>query len=229
MSAEVEKKGQKTRKRRGGVYSYNGKWCYDYYENGRRRRKTTAALNKAEAVKLRDIHKAAIEREDDYHLPATRGTVLLATLCDEYIENYAKVNKRSWQRDQTCIKHILKFFGNVPIERITRERCEAFKKKRATALQQRSWREAGEQGRAPVVNHATVNREMACLKKMFSWAGDMGKMKDNPAKAVKRFKEPNKPFYVVSPEEEKNLLNAAAQSPRMGLIKGKAHASFKSR
>ena len=64
------------------------------------------------------------------------------------------------------------------------------------------------------MNHATVNRDMACLKKMFSWAVDMGKMQDNPAKVVKRFKEPNKPFYVVSPEEQKALLNAAAQATK---------------
>ena len=135
MSAEVEKEVKKTRKRRGGVYLINGKWHYDYYDKGRRRRTVTKALTKAEAMKLRNVRMAVIEREDDYNLPAARGNALLATLCGEYLENYAKVSKRSWRRDQTSIKHILKFFGNVPIERISREKCEAFKKERATALQ----------------------------------------------------------------------------------------------
>jgi len=209
MDAKAGTAGKKTRKHRGGVYNINGKWHYDYYLKGRRIRTVTEAQTKAEAMKLRAVRLADIEREDEYNLPASRATILFATLCTEFVENYAKVSKKSWVRDEISIKHILAFFGNVPVERITREQCEAFKKERATALQQRSWRKALKKGVEPVVNPATVNREMSCLKKIFSWAVDMGKMKDNPAKAVRRFKEPNKPFYVVSDAEERSLLEAA--------------------
>jgi integrase len=211
MSPEVKKE---TRKRRGGVYSINGRWSYDYYYKGRRIRTATEAVTKAEAQKLRAVLLADIEREEDYHLPTTRGAILLKPFSDDYIENYAKVNKRSWKRDQTCIGHILGFFGNVPVDRITREQCEEFKKERAKAQQERAWREAAASAGTPAANGATANRDMACLKKMFSWGVDLGKLKDNPARAVKRFKEPNKPFHVVSAEEERRLLEAATQAKK---------------
>jgi integrase len=207
------------RKRQGGVYKINGKWSIDYFYKGRRVRKATEAATRAEAAKLRAVRLSDIEREHDYHLPVSHSAVLLSTLCDDYMENYAKVNKRSWRRDQTSIKHILRFFGNVAVERISREQCEAFKKERAAALQQKSWREAGQNGGAPTAKNATANRDMAVLKKMFAWSVEMGKLKENVARPVMRLKEQNRPFYVVNAAEEERLLSAAAQARKAAHLK----------
>ena len=123
-----------SRKRRGGVYRIGDHWYIDYYFQGRRMREATEALTRDEAKKLRAVRLSDIEREQHFNLPVARQAVMLHDLCDEYMEQYAKVTKRSWQRDRSSIKHILAFFGNVPAERISRELCENFKKERATFL-----------------------------------------------------------------------------------------------
>jgi integrase len=211
------KKGRavkQSRKRRGGIYRIGDHWYIDYYFHGRRTREATDALTRDEAKKRRAVRLSDIEREQHFNLPVARQAVMMHDLCNEYMEHYAKVTKRSWQRDRSSIKHILGFFGNVPVERISRELCENFKKERATFVQRREWQKAKKMGRKPNDCNATVNRDMACLKKIFAWAVDLGKIKDNPARAVKRFKEPNKPFYVVSADEQQRLLVAAAGMTR---------------
>ena len=53
---------------------------------------------------------------------------------------------------------------------------------------------APEKDGAPMVKNATANRDKAVLRKVFSRAVDISKLKDNVARPVKLLKEPNLPF-----------------------------------
>ena len=57
---------------------------------------------------------------------------------------------------------------------------------------------------------ATVNRELALLKHMFTKAIEWGLVKENPAKAVKLLEEPPRRVRYLTPDALTRLLNACA-------------------
>ena len=90
-----------------------------------------------------------------------------------------------------------------PVKTVTKRKRQGFKGRRVRKVTEAVTR-------AEAVTLRAV-RDMAVLKKMLSWAVDMGKLKDSVARPVKRLKEPNRPFYVVSSAEQDRLLDAAAK------------------
>ncbi|MGC1838172.1 MAG: tyrosine-type recombinase/integrase [Candidatus Acidiferrales bacterium] len=111
-----------------------------------------------------------------------------------YME-HAKTNKRSWLRDQQMLEHLDDFFGKerlltdlMPVD------IEGYKVRRRAG-----------------VSGSTVNRELALLKRMFNlaitWDLFLGA---NPVRKVKFFREFNTGLRVLSPEEEKSLLQYAS-------------------
>jgi integrase len=93
---------------------------------------------------------------------------------------------------------LLPFFGERLLKGINPAMVEAYKQ---TRLNQPS---------GPTPQHltkpATVNRELACLKTIFSKAVKNGKAERNPAQGVKMLKENNERDRVLSPEEYVRLL-----------------------
>lgn len=106
--------------------------------------------------------------------------------------HYAKDNKRSWQRDQFSLKHLVAFFGNRRLSQISPFLVEAYKSRRKAE-----------------VKPATVNRELALLKYMFNLAIKWGKASTNPVSEVKLFREERKPFRTLSPEKCEKLIEAS--------------------
>jgi integrase len=128
------------------------------------------------------------------NFPSQSGKyILLGEMCGHYMEKHAKVNKRSWKHDQEHTKRFLAFFGDRPLNQVTPQRIEEYKA-----------------GRKGFVKDATINRELACLKTIFSKAVLWGYAGDNPVKKVKLFREELKPVKVLSAEERRRLL---AESP----------------
>jgi integrase len=109
--------------------------------------------------------------------------------CEEYMEKYAKVNKRSWSRDQISIAHLNGFFDDKTLNEIATRDVENYKAHRQT-----------------FVGNSTINREMACLKCMFNLAVKWGYAKDNPVRGVSFFKENNQRVRFLEPQERKRLL-----------------------
>lgn len=172
--------------------------------------------SKTEALKIRSLLISDAMR-DELRLPGRKKTTLLSSLTEEYLA-HAMLHKRSWKSDRDYIKRIMDHFGDLPVEHITREQCEAFQAEVTKTLQQRASRNAAEgklrRGEAPTFHPATVNRSMACLKRIFSWAEDLGKIDRNPAFKVKPFREEFQPYHLLTPEEEHSLLDAATQGGR---------------
>lgn len=191
-----------------------GSWYVDFIApDGRRIRQKINASSKTEARDVRSLLMTDAMR-DELRLPGRKKTTLLSSLADQYLE-HAKLHKRSWRLDVDYLKRIKAHFGDVPVERITREQCEAFKAEVTKALQQRAFRLAADgklrRGEAPTFHPATVNRYMACLKRMFSWAEELGKIDRNPAAKVKQFRETFQPYHLLTPDEERRLLEATNQ------------------
>jgi len=189
------------------VYKKNGRYNIDYYlPNGKRKR---------EVVKISGVDPKDITRKDAERALALRKAevikgnfdelihhkkVSFEKLCRTYIGTYAKPNKKSWKRDVHSIKNLFKFFGEFKIDQITSWHVEQYKSKRAK----------DNTYRGTVISKATVNRELICLKKMFSKAIDWELIKENPTKGVKLYKEELKPFRVVTPVEFEAVYNHAS-------------------
>jgi integrase len=92
----------------------------------------------------------------------------------EYLE-YSIANKRSWARDRTSIRNLLNYFRGYKLNNITPWLIEKYKNSRKKKVQE-----------------ASVNRELSCLKHMFTMAIHWGKVVENPVKKVKMFREPER-------------------------------------
>jgi integrase len=111
---------------------------------------------------------------------------------EEYFE-YSKANKRSWMRDRTSIRNLLQHFKGLKLHNITPWLIDKYKSSRKEE-----------------VTEASVNRELACLKHMFTMAIHWGKAIDNPVKKVKLFREPDRRLRWLTEEECEKLINASS-------------------
>ncbi len=117
----------------------------------------------------------------------------------EYVEQYIKYardirQKRSWQRDQISLNHITNAMGSYNLSEITPDKLIQYQGKRLDA------------GRKP----RTVNLELACLKRLYNIARLQNRYQgDNPVTQVKFLEQSYGSDRILTPEEEKRLLQAS--------------------
>lgn len=182
-----------------GVFKKNGAWWIDFYADGNRHRERIGK-NKQFARKI--LEKRRTEVLDGRYLDRRQHRrMMLAELAERYLE-YSKQNKRSWKRDVTSCKHLVANFGSKDLRAITLETVERYKKKRS--------QEKPLRGSAPKMAPASINREIACLSAMFTWAEDNGWIDGNPVRKVKKLREANERDRILTEEEFGALLDAAA-------------------
>ncbi len=111
---------------------------------------------------------------------------------NRYLEEYAKPLKRSWSRDEVSLKPIRKFF-DCHVSDVTPGMITAYRTQRAKKL-------------AP----ATVNKDLALLRKMLNLAVMWRMIQFSPVSQVKPLMLPenNERSRFLSDEEEKRLLKA---------------------
>jgi len=181
------------RKRKNGSV----RWYLDYWDaTGKRvQRVAEHASSKEEALialksAVLDVHYQACG------ISAPSQNLSFSEFSQMYLDNYAKVNKRSWRDDSYRLEAKMKpFFGRYQLQDITPLMIEKYRAQRL------------EQG----VTRSTVNRETTILKKMFNLAIDWNLTVQNPALKVKLFSEKDtQKEKILTGEEEVKLL---AESP----------------
>jgi integrase len=178
-----------------------GKWYVDFTFHGRRIRQF-AGLTKDQARNV--LAKLRIEKLDEslgFKRPGQGEAVPFEKFADDFLELYAKQNKRSWKRDELSLKSLKAFFKGETLQNIGPEKIERYKAMRKAE-----------------VSPATVNRELACLKTLFNKAVEWAKAETNPAAKVKKFRENNARERILSPEEARRLIECAAPAIRPVLI-----------
>jgi integrase len=113
------------------------------------------------------------------------------------------------KRYATASKPLLRYFGNVRLDAIDKEKVEGYK---AWRLKQRRFpptKAKSKKTRMRPLRPATVNRELACLKSVFNH--NEGSVPSNPVRKVKSLSEDNQQTRVLSGDEEKLYLLAASQ------------------
>lgn len=179
-----------------GIFLKGKNWYIDYYVKGQRKRK-----------KIGPSKKLALQVLQDVQLKLAKGEYLgiyqeKKIPFDEYVKKYldfSKANKAnsSHRRDEVSTDHLKSFFKGKYVFEVTPRLIEKYKIKRLEK-----------------VGPAAVNRELACLKHMYSKAIEWGYVKENPAKGIKLLKEPPGRLRYLSPEEVDSLIDACLEHLR---------------
>lgn len=177
-----------------GMYKRGDSWYIDYYVNGKRKRERVGTNKKVaeQALAKRQVQIAEHRFLDIQKSPKTQFDAFAGT----YLE-YAKANKQSWQRDVHSIQRLREVFGGKPLSDITPLALETYKSAR---LKQ--------------VSPATVNRELACLKHMFTKAIQWQMATSNPVRQVRMLKENNQRLRYLTNDEAQRLLAALPERVR---------------
>lgn len=176
-----------------GIFQKGNNWYIDYYVKGRRKRKKIGTSKKLALQVLQDVQLKIAKGEylgifDEKKIPF-----------DEYSKQYLAFSKanKAWstyqRRDRFSVDNLISFFKGKYLFEITSEMIEKYK---ATRLEK--------------VTPASVNRELACLKHMYTKAIEWGYVKLNPAKVVKRLKEPPGRLRYLNPGEAGCLLSVCS-------------------
>ena len=191
----------------GRWYTINLDTVYwiDYYVNGQRKRERIGPDKRLAETVLR---KRRVEIAEGKYLDRQRPvTTTFEEVAEEYL-GYARdqQQKRSWTRDRTSIAALGAYFRGKRIAEITPASIEQY----------RAWRRATISRRGHAVTPATINRELACLKRMFNVARKGlivlkgGIPGANPMAMVSLEREHNERDRVLSAEEFRCLHDAAA-------------------
>lgn len=175
-----------------GIYKKGKNWYIDYYIKRRRKRKMVGPSKKLAEQVLNDVHTKIVREE--YLGVYEEKKVYFDEHAQQYMA-YCKANKASTtrRRDQFSIKKLTSAFKRRYLFEITPHMIEKYK---AARLQK--------------VAPATINRELACLKHMYTKAFEWGYVKTNPAKVVKLLKEPPGRLRYLKPDEVETLLKTCA-------------------
>jgi integrase len=173
-----------------GVYKREENWYIDFYACGRRIRQKVGPSKKLAEKILHKVKTTVVENK--YLDIRKKAKVKFETLVTQYLD-YAKANKRSWDRDQRSLKCLSRCFGGKYVYEITAHDIENYKIERNKTL-----------------SPASVNRELACLKHMLNKAVEWEMLETNPAKKVRLLRENNQRLRYLTQEEIEKLYNCSA-------------------
>lgn len=180
------------------------RWYIYYRANGERIRQVVKnAQSRTDALKVLQVNVTDVFR-GEHGFRKQEKDIKFSEFAKLYIENYAKVNKKSWKQDQYRIEaHLKPYFGKLDLKEITSLLIEKYRVKRLKAG----------------IKKSTSNRELALLKVMFSRAIDWDYCTENPSRKVKFFSEKdNLKERLLNLDEEQRLLEASAEHLKPMLI-----------
>jgi len=176
-----------------GVYKKGENWYIDYYFRGRRKRKKIGPSKKLAEQVLKDVQVKIVKGE--YLGVYEQKKILFKDFGERYLA-YSETNKAGStykRRDRFSVAHLTSFFEGRYLFEITSQMIEDYKAERLEKV-------------AP----ATVNRELACLKHIYTKAIEWNYATVNPAKSVKFLKEPPGRLRYLSSDEAGRLLDACS-------------------
>ncbi|MGH7807821.1 MAG: tyrosine-type recombinase/integrase, partial [Thermodesulfobacteriota bacterium] len=147
-------------------------------------------ISKADAKKLLALRKTEI-LQGKFKAPKKKIIPTFKQFSNEYIE-FAKGNKKSWDRDMYSLRSLEPCFGNSKLSEISPIQIEKYKLERKQ-----------------VVSARTVNIELVLLKRMFYLAISWDRCEYNPMHSVKLFKQSGHKERILTYYEEESLLDAS--------------------
>lgn len=175
-----------------GVYQRGKSWWIEYRYKGKR---YWEAVGPDRGLAVDVLAQRKVEIRENRFFPdkqQPKDPVTFHELAKEYIQ-WAKTNKKA----STCVRELC-------IMRAFDVEFEGKHIHEITVLDIERWKSKRKEGR---MKPATVNRELALLKHLFSMAVRWHKIGENPAREVKRLKGETKRVRFLMPDEVRILLS----------------------
>jgi integrase len=151
----------KPRWRRAGEWQESPHWWVGYYHRGKEYRENSSAENEAAALKFLKERVKALGRGQ---VKPQEERVTFEAIAADFIKDYEVNAKRSLRAAKLSKHHLTDFFGPDRALDITTERARQYIAKRQ-----------GEKA-----SNASINRELAALKRMFSLSVQGGALSSKP-------------------------------------------------
>jgi len=174
-----------------GVFKRGNVWWIRFSHKGKIIRETSSSENKTVAKQLLSVRKAEVA-QGKLKIKSKDSQILFSEYSLEFLK-WAKIHKKKggFLRYKFSIKKLSPFFDNKKLKDISKKDIDIYK---------------GE--RIKNVTGSTINRDLACLKKMFNNAIAENILEHNPVKNVEFFKEPKKSFNHLSEDDASSLIDA---------------------
>jgi len=178
-----------------GVYSKKRQdgtkaWYYDFMYNKVRYR-GVGGVTKTQAQRTQDKIRSKV-LNGEYELENKVRNPRIEVFAETYLKRRQYL--RSRRRDACAVKHVLDQFSGRVLSQITPADVEDYIAKR----------------RESRVSNGTINRELACFKRMFNLAIKWGDAKKNPINNVDFLEEPPGRTRFLSQDEAARLITSCA-------------------
>ena len=156
-----------------GVFKRGNVWWIRYSYKGKIIRETSASENKTVAKQLLSVRKAEIA-QGKLKIKSKDSQIMFGEYSLAFLR-WAKIHRKpkSALRYQVSLNQLTPFFNNQKLVDITKKDIERYKAKRIKTA-----------------SGSTINRDLACMKKMFNNAISEDILEHNPVIGVEFFKEP---------------------------------------
>lgn len=173
-----------------GIYLRGKTWWITYSVGGRQRFESSRSIRKRDARDLLDIRKGSAK---EGRLRLTKSN---APRFEEYAGRYLLTvsHPNTQKRYGASIRNLSAYFGDVRLSNITSDVIEDFKEKRLSGG----------------VCTATVNRDLAVLRRMMKLARRKKFINESPFSDVEFLEERERRPHILSFEEEDRIISAAA-------------------
>jgi len=172
-------------------------WLLDYYVNGQRKVESLGRITEKKAMDIFAQTRTEI-LEGKHPILKNYKKILFFDICEEFLQ-WSRAHKRSYLRDEGLVKNLKFYFRNVPLYKITRREVEQYI----------AWRITQKKKNGKPISKATVNREVACLRRIWNKCIEWGKARNNPVSRMKMFPEERKLRFFSEAELEKLLAHAS--------------------
>ena len=180
------------------------RWYLDYWDaTGKRVQKVVPKAQTAEEAILALNSAVSISLQRELGIRRKPDRISFADYAKIYLENYAKINKRSWNTDVSYLKSMDRSFGSLYLDEIGPLEIEKYKALR----------------RKDGVTKSTTNRCLAVLRKMLTLAAEWGYLEKDAVPKIKFFPEKdNLKERFLTDDEEQRLLASASPTLRSIII-----------
>jgi len=185
---------------RGSLYRRGKIWWMAYYVGAKQYCESTLSTNKLLAQKILNLRIAEII-ERRFQLPKSNAP-RLEQFCQEFLDSTSHPNTR--KRYATSVAKLQTHFGDIRLSEISPEGIDEFKEARLAAK----------------VRTATVNRDLAVLRRILNIAGRKRLISANPFGEVEMLEEckQRRQPHILTVKEEEQLLAVAPDLIRVLVI-----------
>jgi len=186
----------------------SGIWYADFLFEGRRYGKTLNVTSKSAAKELEDKFKTEV-RSGKYAKVQLqkKQRILFSAAMKDYLEKTETGHKtnRSFKTIAGRGNHLCAYFGAMLLQQIGPDDVSAYKTKREAEIRKRC------EKLKHAVSFASINREMALLRRLFNWYRTQKRVKlDNPVTGIGFYKEVARTRVLTEDEEKRFFMDGGA-------------------